>query len=119
MPASRVTIRLSPATKVEAEKYAAQFGMAPSELAKLLLIRENVRKDLAKRCVSRELTAPFRRQKWKGAPLPTVTAQLPSKKWISDFDTYAQGIGLSRNRAAALLFETELRDHWLERVLPL
>ena len=113
MTVAQITARLSPETKARFEQCATKFGLDGSELAKLLIVRERHQKRL-KQAGKHQMDEPRRDSRGRR---PTVTAHLSSVKEVRDFDAYARQCGLSRNRAAACLFEAEVRERWLERAM--
>lgn len=116
MPVPQITIRLSPASKVGFEEYAARLGLRASELAKLLIVRERHERRLV--ALRDAAERPKRRdQQTQGERLPTVTAHMSSLAEVTRFDEYAHQFGLNRNGAGALLLEAELRERWLEKAL--
>jgi hypothetical protein len=117
MAVPQITIRLSPATKAEFDSYAAGLGLMASELAKLLIVRERVRRRLADVFAAGELPTRERRAGGRDDPLPTVTAHLSLLEEVKSFDAYAHQFGLNRTTAGAWLLETELRERWLERAI--
>jgi hypothetical protein len=115
----QITARLHLHTKQQFEQYAESFGLVASELAKLLIVRERYQRRLAKLKEAGKVAQRPRRSASSGASkrLPTITARLSSAKDVEDFDAYVIECGFNRSSAGAYLFETEVRERWLERAM--
>ncbi len=106
MSASQITARLSKASKEAFEKYAQTCWLANSELAQLLILREQHRRRLP-------ALRDGSKSKLEGSMRLTVTAHVPIVH-VAEFNVYAESLGLSRSRALSLLLEQELMEQWLK-----
>jgi hypothetical protein len=88
------------------------MGMADSELARLLIAREQRHRQLA---AFLEAGGNVRRPVARAPEPPKITAHLPSKAQAREFAEYAARCGLTCDRAVGWLFEHELQERWLER----
>jgi hypothetical protein len=115
----QITIRLSPEAKTGFQNYARSLGMRASELAKLLIVREQRLCRLAKQARSgSEIDRDKRgRNETVGKRWPTVTAHLSDLNQLRKFDEYAKGCGLNRSSAGAWLCEKELQERWLDKAI--
>jgi hypothetical protein len=115
MTVPQITVRLSPAAKVNFQAYADRLGVRASELAKLLIVRErNLRRLKDPERAGDIARPPVRSNKGR---LPTVTAHCSRIGEVEEFDAYARSCGLNRNTAGLWLLETELQESWLENAL--
>jgi len=114
MPVRQITIRLPSPLKLAFERYAIGLGLGSSELAKLLIVRENRQRRL-KRLEHSAIEAL--RRKWRPVEveMATITAHVASLRKVRAFDAYARSCGLSRSKAGAWILCAELEEHWLER----
>lgn len=117
MTISQITIRLTEATKVEFNAYAARLGLKASELTKLLIARERNLRRLAILKGTANASSRQRRQDCPEDRLPTVTAHLSTRAEVNEFDAYARSCDLNRSGAGRWLLEMELHEKWLERAL--
>ena len=113
MAVAQIGIRLLPEMKSAFDAYAGRLGLASSELAKLLIVRERYRRKL-----STLRNEPNHSTKTGGArTLPKITAHVSSVEEVAEFDSYARENGLDRNGAGVLLLRAELRERWLEHAI--
>ena len=117
MAAPQITIRLPSSEKTRFEEYAGSLGLGASELAKLLIVREQHRRRLAESRMASGPSRKSRRPAGTGKRLPTITAHLSSKEEVKKFDAYARECGLNRNGAGAWILQNELRERWLEKAI--
>lgn len=110
----QITARLAPDAKQAFDAYAAGVGLDSSELAKLLILREQKLKRLQ---TKQSQAAPERQQRGSAQKLPKVTAHLSSHDEVVAFDKHARTSGFTRARAAAFLLTWELQERWLEKAL--
>jgi hypothetical protein len=113
----QISVRLATATKSAFLAYSDSLELDHSEVAKLLVIRENGLRRLA--ALDAEGKAPIRSRQVRGeaTPMPHVTVYLRSLKFTKQFTAYARSCGLKRTDALAWLLETELTERWLVRAL--
>lgn len=104
---AQITTRLSPKIRREFESYAQSLGLNGSALARLLIVRE----------LGRPLR-PYRGAKKRGDG-DKLTAHFRSQIIVRRFSKTSAKHGPSIDAAAKKLFETELRDRWLWKVLNL
>ena len=116
MAVPQITIRLSPARKAEFEQYAERVGLDVSALARLLIVREEHQRRLA-RLAHKGIPNRPRRVPGTGEGMPKVTAHFSSVEAVAEFDAYAKKCGLTRGSAGAWLVETELNERWLEKAI--
>ncbi|CAA6604894.1 hypothetical protein MTBLM1_40098 [Rhodospirillaceae bacterium LM-1] len=120
MSGKQVNIRLTPGEKEEFEAYARGFGLDASELTKLLIVREFRLDRLAENKNCGGLSAAQKRNGGnEKSRLPTITAHYSSAKDVEIFSSHAKQRHMSRGAAGACLLRTELKERWLEKVLPL
>jgi hypothetical protein len=91
--------------------YAKCMGMADSELARLLIAREQRHRQLATFIANGGRVRPSIA---RSPEPPKITAHFSSEAAASDFDNYAASFALTRDRAAGWILERELEERWLE-----
>lgn len=114
MAGRQVTIRLRSPLKAKFDAYTERLGVDGSELAKLLIVREQ---NLQRLRAGRDIKKLQRRPKGNADRLPTVTAHFSRIEAAEKFSIYAKSCGLSRSSAGAWLLEAELSERWLEAAL--
>lgn len=117
MAGKQVVARLHPTAKTKFDGYATRLGLDSSELAKLLIIREQHQRQLLRRFRGGGLIKAARRAKVQGVRLPTITAHFSSEDYVTQFDLYVSSFGMGRGAAAAILFEAEIEERWLEKAI--
>ena len=117
MAVPQITIRLDHTTKAAFEAYAAKFGLMASELAKLLIIREQLHGRLAGAIARGELRERQRRAGGRDDPLPKITAHFSTLEQVAAFDAHIAKFGGKRPVVGIWLLEDELRERWLERAI--
>jgi hypothetical protein len=117
MTVPQITIRLFPEEKEAFETYAQRFGLNCSDVAKLLISREQKLRRLRGLKRTQKLPARTRQDRGFAVAKDKITAHLRSVEEVQQFDEYAVSCGLSRDGAGAWLLQTELREKWLQRAL--
>lgn len=117
MATAQITVRLSKSAKAEFDAYSRQLGLAASELAKLLVVRERHQKRLPTLQASAAASAATNTSSQRQRRTSKVTAHVSSPRQVAEFDAHARACGLDRNGAGVLLLEAELRERWLEKAI--
>jgi hypothetical protein len=118
MTVPQISIRLPKQEKERFEEYAISMGLKASELAKLLIVREQrYRKRLGKLAASSNRAVHARKSTGLVREMPKVTAHMSSVQDVQEFDVYARQHGMDRNGAGAWLLRQELQERWLARAL--